>query len=452
MQALSRVVWSEGMHLAQHHFQAQTAYFERLAATALADLFASPYGLLACELDEAALLNGVVGVRAAHGIMPDGLVFSFPEEPSPQPVDITATFSPTQSSHQVLLAIPPEVAGRANCDTGVAGAGGDVRYSMAEQSFADETTGSDVRPVQLARKNFRLLLDNEPGDGLVTLPLGRIRRDGAGRFVYDAAWVGPCLRVGANRRLRELVGRMVDMLEERAAATIAERTAAAGHAEYAPREVVGFWFLHALNSAIPTLRHWRHTGSAHPEQLYLLLAQLAGALCTFSLRSDPRKLPPYDHDEPESCFDELERHIRSHLDVILPMDAIRLDVQRTEPTMYTVRVPDTRCFEPAAHWYLGLRSSAPAGDVIARAPRLVKLCSAKFIARLIREAYPGLGIEHVPTPPPELAPRLGVQYFRLQRTEPCWKSVVDTGEVGLYVPAALPDAEIELKVVLERRS
>jgi type VI secretion system protein ImpJ len=28
MKPLSRVVWHEGMHLAQHHFQAQNRYFE----------------------------------------------------------------------------------------------------------------------------------------------------------------------------------------------------------------------------------------------------------------------------------------------------------------------------------------------------------------------------------------------------------------------------------------
>jgi type VI secretion system protein ImpJ len=284
----------------------------------------------------------------------------------------------------------------------------------------------------------------------VTMPIARVQRDGAGRFVYDPAWIGPCLRVAASPRLRDLVGRMAEMLEERAAAMTAERGAGAGSAEYAPREVAGFWFLHALNSAIPSLRHWQRTGAAHPEQLYLLLAQLGGALCTFSLTSHPRDLPAYDHDVPEPCFSALERHIRQHLDVVLPSSAITLEVRPSEPSFYAATVSDTRCLGPQAHWYLGVRSTAPAGEVIARTTRLVKLCSARFIGRLVKEAYPGLGIEHVGAPPPELSPRLGTVYFALQRTEPCWRSIVDTKEVGLYVPAAIPDAELELKVVLER--
>jgi type VI secretion system protein ImpJ len=449
MQGLSRIVWSEGMHLAQHHFQAQAKYFEGVAGAALGDLFAAPYGVLACQLDEAALLNGVVSVTAARGIMPDGLPFGFPDEPAPEPLNIQEIFAPTQLAHRVLLAIPAEVPDRANCDLATPPRPS-ARYGVAERAVPDESSGGDPRPVQFARKNFRLLLDLEVPDGMVTLPLGRVRRDGAGRFEYDPDWIGPCLRIGASPRLRTLVARTCELLEERAAALVAER-GAGGQAEYAPREVVGFWFLHALNSAIPTLRHWQATGSAHPEQLYLLLAQLAGGLCTFALGSHPRELPAYDHADPEACFAGLERHIRTHLDVMLPSDAIRLPVRAVEPTLFVAPVADARCFGPEARWYLGVRAGVPAAEVMARAPRIIKVCSAKFIARLVKEAYPGLGIEHVPTPPAELSPRLGMQYFALQRTDPCWKSIVATAEVGFYVPAALPDAELELKVVLERR-
>jgi hypothetical protein len=35
------------------------------------------------------------------------------------------------------------------------------------------------------------------------------------------------------------------------------------------------------------------------------------------------------------------------------------------------------------------------------------------------------------------------------RVEPCWRDVSDTGEIGVYVPDAFPDAEVELLVVLE---
>lgn len=440
------------MHLAQHHFQAQSAYFEGVIGAALSTLFPSPYGLLGVQFDDEALLNGTVALVSAQGIMPDGLPFSFPDDPVPEPLPIADRFSPTQTAERLLLGVPEHVPGRANC-TPDERARERVRFSMVQRPVPDETTGADARSVAFARKNFRLLLDSEPADGLVTLPISRIQRDGAGHFVYDYDYVGPCLRVAANRRLREMVARMVEMLESRADAVRSERAGVgAARAEYAPREVSAFWFLHALNSSIPALRHVLRTGAARPEQLYLQLVQLAGALCTFSLRSHPRELPAYDHDAPEPCFAGLERHIRQHLDVILPTAAIDVAVEAVDPSFYVAHVTDPRCLAPAAQWFLGIRSSAPAGDLIARTSRLVKLCSAKFIARLVKEAYPGLGLDHVPVPPPDLSPRIGTQYFAIRRTEPCWRSIADTGAVGLYVPDSIPQPQLELKVVLERAS
>jgi type VI secretion system protein ImpJ len=101
MKALSRVVWSEGMHLAQQHFQVQNSYFEQLTATALRNLFPSGYGVASCLLDDEALLNGTVNITAGLGIMPDGLPFAFPDEPPPRPLAVGEIFSPTQPAHVV---------------------------------------------------------------------------------------------------------------------------------------------------------------------------------------------------------------------------------------------------------------------------------------------------------------------------------------------------------------
>ena len=97
----------------------------------------------------------------------------------------------------------------------------------------------------------------------------------------------------------------------------------------------------------------------------------------------------------------------------------------------------------------GLRSSVGEAEVITRVPALVKLCSAKFTPELVRRAYPGLALHHMPSPPSALSPRIGSQYFSVAQTGPCWISIVQTGEVGVYVPDAFPDVDLELLVLLE---
>jgi type VI secretion system protein ImpJ len=450
MKVLSPVVWSEGMHVAQHHFQAQTRYFEELTAFVVGNLFFGAYGLIRCELDAEALVNGTVVLQHARGIMPDGLTFNFPEDPAPAPLSIAGLFSPIQDSHRVLLAISPHRADRANCAVGGNGDQNLVRYVSSEQNVLDEVTGFHETRVNVARKNFRLLLDIEETGDLVTMPVARVRRDGRGHFVYDPEYIPPCLQLAASPRLIDLTARMVEMLDARSTAILRERAASKRPlAEAAAAEVANFWFTHSLNSASAPLRHLWRTRVAHPERLYTELARLAGSLCTFSLEDHPRDLPVYDHDDLGPCFDALERHIRRNLDYFQPPNAVVVPLAAADHQyFYRAAVSDKRCLLPSTHWYLGIRSAGSRVESMNAVPRLVKICSAEHIVRLVTEGLPGLAMEYEPTPPPTMSPRLGWNYFRVQASGPCWTSIVKTGHVGVYAPAAIPDPEMEFSIVI----
>ena len=451
MKPFTRVVWQEGMHLAQHHFQLQSRYFEESVGFALAQLFFRPYGLAGCELDAEALRNGTVSVIHARGVFADGLAFHIPEaDPPPPPRAIRELFSPTQDRHVVLLAIPPYRAGRANCALEVEAGDGNLRYVAEERLVADETTGQDEKAVRLGRKNFRVLLDSELREDMVALPLARVRRDGAGHFVYDLEFVPPVLEIGASPGLLELLRRVIEILEAKSEALVGQRRGAHSDlAAYAARDVASFWLTHAIHSSLAPLHHLRGSRRAHPERLYVELARLAGALCTFSLDSNPRALPLYDHDRLEECFGELERVIRTHLDLVVPTNCLMLPLEHSRKFLYTGAVHDRRCLGPST-WILGVRAARGAqADLITTVPRLVKLCSAPQIARLVKEAHAGLRLEHLPTPPSAVAARPGTQYFLVGQEGPCWDAVLKTADIGIYVPEALADAELELLVVLE---
>ena len=226
-----------------------------------------------------------------------------------------------------------------------------------------------------------------------------------------------------------------------------ERQSTGGASELASREIASFWLSHAIHSAVAPLRHQLRTRSSHPEQLFTELSRLAGALCTFSLDANPDSLPLYDHTSLDRCFSALDRHIRQHLDVIIPSSCVRIALEPAEQFFYNGVVADRRALGPS-HWFLGVRASTSQANVIAGVPRLVKVGSAKHIVMLVQRAFPGLLLEHVVSPPAEISPRLGTQYFAIQRTGPVWDAVANTGEVGVYVPANIPDVELELLVVL----
>jgi type VI secretion system protein ImpJ len=185
----------------------------------------------------------------------------------------------------------------------------------------------------------------------------------------------------------------------------------------------------------------------HPERLFVELSRLAGALCTFAFDAHPRALPLYDHDHPEACFDALERYIRDHLQVIEPQRTV-VALKTTKPFLHTGLIEDPRAFG-RARWILGVRSSLPGVELAARVPQLAKVCSAKFTLELVRRAFPGMRIEHMQFPPASIAPRSDTQYFAIDRAGPCWETLNSTHEIGVYVPDAIPSAEVELVVVSE---
>jgi type VI secretion system protein ImpJ len=456
MKHLSRVVWNEGMYLAQHHFQVQGRYFEDSLHFALTHLFFKSYGLAGCELDREALLNGTVALLHARGVLPDGLPFHMPEsDPLPRPREIADLFSPTQESHLVLLTIPGYRPGAANSAPLDTGKESNARYLLDTALIPDETTGADERPVPIGRKNFRLRLDHEPADfDEISLPLARVRRDGAGHFIYDPEYVPPCLQIGASEQLLLLVRRLVEILEAKSAAMEGERKAGRkDFQEYASHEVANFWLLHAVRSSMAPLRHYLELRRCHPEQVYAELARLGGALCTFALDSDPRALPAYDHDHLGECFSELDRHIRRHLEIIIPTNCLTIPLKQVSSYLYVGPVADQRCFG-RSQWLLGVRSEIGRAEVISKVPSLVKMCSSKHVERLFKEALSGLTLQHLPNPPSSVSPRLGTEYFTVGRTgshstQACWGAISQTHEVGVYVPAALAGATLELLIVLE---
>jgi type VI secretion system protein ImpJ len=450
MKLLSKVVWSEGMYLGPHHFQAQNRYFEDSVHFATTSLCKDPYGFAACRLDADALRNGAVSLVHAHGLFEDGLSFDMPgSDAFPKPRDVGARFAPNEDYVSVHLAVPRALPDRQNLELD-SDEDGNRRYRGATRLLPDENTGRDEKPIQLGRKNIQLLLDAELTADFVTLPLVRIVRDGSGHFRADATFMPPCLRLSASDRLTELLQRLVQILEEKSSVLTQEQHRSGGRfqAGMAARDVSQFWLLHAINSSLTPLRHLLLAKHGHPEELFREMSRLAGALCTFGLDTHPRSLPSYDHRQPGVSFGQLDEHIRRHLEIVLPSQAITIPLEGTDRYFYEADLKDDRCLG-RARWILGIHSPVGEAELIARTPELVKICSARFVSELVKRALPGLALTHLQVPPSAAPTKVDSQYFSITRTGACWEHLLQTRRIGAYVPGELPSPELELIVLLE---
>jgi type VI secretion system protein ImpJ len=445
MRLLSRVVWAEGMYLGPHQFQAQNRYFEDSLHFAATVFGFQPYGFLGYNLDADALRNGTACLLHARGLFADGLPFNMPEcDPLPPPREIGELFPPTKDGMTVLLGVPTRKIGGPNC--ALTDGAASSRYVGEVRSFPDENTGDDERPVRVGRKNIRLLLESEPRENFDTIAIARVMRDGSGHYIFDPEFIPPCLQLSASERLLMMVKQLIEILEEKSAALAG--TGSGKVNEYSPREIASFWLLHAVNTGAAALQHLWQSKRGHPEEVFLELSRLAGSLCTFSLESHPRALPLYDHERLGECFAELERHIRRHLEIVVPTSCLQIPLRKTDNYFYEGDVTDARVLGQA-RWVLGIHADLGDADLITKTPQLVKICSSKFVRELVKRAMPGLTLTHLPVAPPAIRAKLESQYFGINRSGPFWIHIMETKRVGVYVPEELPNPELELMVVLE---
>jgi type VI secretion system protein ImpJ len=447
MKFLSRVVWSEGMHLGPHHFQTQSRYFEDTLWFLNANLRQEPWGFLHYSLDTEALRNGLAILAFASGILPDGLIFDLPDcDSAPDPVQLSNLFSSTDSEIILHLAIPLRQDQGLDCDLGN---GAQTRYSSVERKLRDDSVGQGENSVSFARKNLALLSQAQISEGTVSFPLARILRDGTGGFASDPDFIPPCLRIGASENLVLLLHRLAQAIEEKIETTRSLRLGS-GRFELGTSalDVANYWFLHALCSGLPALRHHLQDRRSHPEDVYTDLARLAGALSTFSLESSRDDIPKYRHLDLASTFKELDTLIRRYLETVAPSNTVTLQFHKADNYIYSAEVKDERCLRHA-RWIFGVCSSLTDSAILRQTPKLTKVCSAEGVAKLVQRALPGLELMHLPVPPAALHAQADMHYFSISLSGACWQHILQTKQVGVYLPGDLGDATFEITIITE---
>jgi len=449
MRSLTKPVWSEGMYLGPHHFQAQNRYFEDALNFGTGSLWRDAYGCAGRQFDSDALRNGTLVLTHARGLFADGLAFDMPgSDLAPAPRPFAALFSPVADHLTLHLAVPAIV--RDGQNTTMNGTANGTRYIASEQKLPDQNTGLDEKPIQVGRKNLQILSESEVSDRYVSLPIVRLLRDGTGKFEADATFIPPCINTSASPALTGMLRRLLEILDEKSTVFTQEQQQRHGvfQAGMSARHVAQFWFLHALNSNIPSLRHLLVSQHGHPQELFREMSRLGGALCTFGLETHPRSLPQYDHWNLDTCFAALDEHIRRHLEIVMPSKAIKIPMGAVESFLYGGEVKDERCLGPG-RWILEIQSPIGEADLIANVPKLAKVCSARFVVELIKRALPGLVLNHLPVPPVQIAARVESQYFSIQRSGPCWEHIVQTRQIGIYVPGEIPTPQLSVIVLMD---
>jgi type VI secretion system protein ImpJ len=447
MKRLQPVIWSKGTFLTPQHLQIQDRFIESTLEFSLGSLNYRPWGLAELVVDQEALAGGAFAVSAASGLFPDGLPFHIPgADPAPPPKPLVQHFEADQNTLDVYLAIPHYR--ERGLNVAAARQDADTRYVAEVAVVRDENTGLSERPIQVAQKNFRFLVEGESRQGMSALRVARVNRTAAGQLQLDPRFVPPLIDIGASDYLMSISRRLVEILTAKSS-TLAgmRRQKNQSLADFTASDIANFWLLYTVNSSFPLFRHLFETRRGHPERLYSVMLSLAGALTTFSLKVHPRDLPGYDHDELETCFTDLDEKLRFLLDTVVPSNFVSLPLKLVQPSIYATAISDDKYFRNTK-MYLAISAEMNEAELINKTGQLIKVCSASHIEHLVRQALPGMPLTHVVRPPSAIPVKLNYQYFSLNQSGLAWEAVLRARNLAAYVPGDFPNPQLELVILL----
>ena len=449
MKRLQPVIWSKGTFLSPQHLQTQDRFLESTLEFRLEALSFRPWGFRELRIDQAALAGGNFAVSVASGIFPDGLPFEIPEsDPAPPPRPLAPSFDAEHDHAEVYLAIPHYR--ERGLNVSVAGKSADTRYLAEVVTVRDENSGLSEKPLQIARKSFRFLMEGEPRQGYSSLRVASVKRTPAGIFEIDGNFVPPLLDIAASDYLVAILRRLVEILTAKSSTLGGmRRQKSQSLADFTAADIANFWLLFTVNSYFPLLRHIFETRKGHPERLFTAMTELAGTLTTFSQKYQPRDLPPYDHDDLSRCFTILDEKLRELLETVVPSNFVSLPLKLVQPSIYATAIADDKYLKNTK-MYLAISAEMKEADLIKLAPRLLKVGSATQIETFIRQALPGVKMLHMTSPPGSIPIKMDYQYFALNQSGEEWDAVGRARNLAAYVPSDFPNPQLELLILLPR--
>lgn len=447
MKQLQPVLWSKGTFLTPQHLQLQDKFLEDSMNFRVQALKFCAWGFTELVLDQELLADGQLAVTRASGMFPDGLLFDIPGPDQPPPSKSLADFfEPGTRDLDIYLTVPDYK--EKGLNVAALGRVATSRYLTEIATVRDENTGAGEKPIQIARKNLRLLAANESREGSSSLAIANVEKTDTGAFRLNPRFVPPLLDVRASEYLRGLVNGVLEILSAKSTQLSGSRRQKnQSLADFTTADIANFWLLYTVNSNIPVLSHLLLGQRCHPQELFSALTGLGASLCTFSSTIRPRDLPLYDHSNLSKVFTDLVEKLRVLLETVVPTNVVSLPLKNVTSTIYATAIDQDK-YLANTRMYLAISADASDDTIIRRVPQLVKTCSATHIDQLISNALPGITLTHIPNPPSAIPIKMKYHYFSLSQSGAAWDAVPRARNFAAYVPAEISNPQMELVILL----
>lgn len=440
----AKTIWSEGMFLRPQHFQQHDRYVETLIEDRCSSLRPYAWGVRELEINEEALGLGKVDIARCRAVLADGTTIDIPgSDPAPEPLELDSN----TRDQTVFICLLDKRHG-SNEVSREEGDDAATRFTVSVMDVRDTSVPMDTSaPIELGRKNLRLLRENDERADYTCLGAVRVvevRNDNT--VVLDRNFIPPALDCRGTPRLSGYIKDLEGLLRQRG-----EKLAArVGAAHGGTADTGDFMLLQVINRYEPLFRHLETLPDYHPEALYAICAQMAGELSTFtSLGKRPAEYPVYDHEDLAGCFEPLLAELREALTKVMVETAINIELKRKRGDVYKADVPDKDLFDDA-YWVLAIKADMPTEEIRTLLPQQAKIGTTDQIADLVKLQIPGVAMSTLPQAPREIPFHAGFQYFELERRGDMWKQIRDSGALALHAGGNFPGIAFELWAIRTR--
>lgn len=436
----SKVVWSEGLFLRQHHLQQHDRYIEQLLDLRVRHTTPYPWGFAALEINRDLAQQNKFGLNRASGVFPDGTPFDFGHSmPLPNPVEV----GEDSARRYVYLILPERSPNDQEIDMPEGKSGS--RFTRTLETVRDSASSMHLEEeIEVAHPRAEIEIRENPKPKHNNLLIARIVEVRDKTIVLDETIAPPVLACHAHPVTTGWMDRVIGWVDTRLEALsryATDPTSGGGLQAY------DYFMLQMLNREINVLKHYRRSQYTHPETLYLQFLRMAGELSTFSGKRLVPDFPAYDHDNLRETFEPLLNTIQRLLSLDIGR-AIRLDLTEVRPQSFIANVTDRSLFRNA-RFVIEVASAMPLTQIQMQVPDLVKVGPNTKMRDIVNTHLPGISLVHMPTPPRQIRLITDHVYFQLDKSSQLWPEFSVASGLGIHFAGNWPDLQLELWAIMD---
>jgi type VI secretion system protein ImpJ len=442
-----KVVWYEGMKLDPHHFQQADRYSQYSINSKFKLLNNNFWGIKEMHIDAAALAGGSFGFVACSGIMPDGFSFDMPDnDPLPKSRNFEEQFEATAEKLDVFLALPSENLSGNNCFIEESGTSNNVRFNLQNVSMPDYNTGINMRSVGVAKPNFQFKFGDESLEEYSAIKIGEIARSSDGKYTMDQIYIPPTLSVSNAESLKESIRNLLSALVSKGKELRTQTTIQKPELSLTQVEIL--LMLQTINSFTPLLNYYYQSQNIHPENLYILLLNLAGQLSTYSnMGIKTSEFPSYDHKHLNEVFDQVISEINTMLNVQKTVERrdVVIPLRKQADTLYVGQLSPNQI---PSQFFIAVTGDIPEKKIIGELPKNIKISAYEEIFAVHQAGIQGVTVEYIARPPAGIAVDEKAHYFKINKEGRFWDKIVAKNNIAFFIASEFKTLHMDLVLLL----